>query len=343
MNLSRLTFSLLIAIASISILVVGKEFIIPMILALFIWFLIKEIRNFAGKIPFIGTKSPKWLLSILSSIVLFGILGFVVNILVDNINNLTNNLSDYEKNLSILNDRIIISYHINVLDMWSNYVGEFDFSNILTELLNSITDLFGNTFMIALYVLFLFFEESAFTPKLKALYPNNDKLIDASATLEKINKSISKYITLKTIVSIITGTASYIALAIIGVDTPLFWAFLIFILNYIPTIGSLIATVFPATIALLQFGDLSHFFYVLGVIGVIQVIVGNIIEPKMMGNTLNVSSLVVILSLSFWGMIWGITGMVLSVPITVIIIILFSQFPSTKSIAIILSEKGKID
>ena len=343
MNLSRLTFSLLIAIASISILVVGKEFIIPMILALFIWFLIKEIRNFAGKIPFIGTKSPKWLLSILSSIVLFGILGFVVNILVDNINNLTNNLSDYEKNLSILNDQIIISYQINVLDMWPNYVGEFDFSNILTELLNSITDLFGNTFMIALYVLFLFFEESAFTPKLKALYQNNDKLIDASATLEKINKSISKYITLKTIVSIITGTASYIALAIIGVDTPLFWAFLIFILNYIPTIGSLIATVFPATIALLQFGDLSHFFYVLGVIGVIQVIVGNIIEPKMMGNTLNVSSLVVILSLSFWGMIWGITGMVLSVPITVIIIILFSQFPSTKLIAIILSEKGKID
>lgn len=343
MNLSRITFSLIIAIASISILIIGKEFIIPMILAMFIWFLIKEIRNFATRIPILGSKSPKWILSILSSLILFSAFGFVINILIGNINNLSNNITQYEKNLSLLNDQIIINYKINLMEMWSNYVGEFEFSTLLTELLNSITDLFGNAFMIALYVLFLFFEESAFSPKLKALYPDNSKLNDTSAMIEKINQSISKYITLKTIVSIITGAASYLALSIIGVDTPLFWAFLIFILNFIPTIGSLIATTFPATIALLQFGDLTHFFLVLGIIGLIQVIVGNILEPKMMGNTLNVSSLVVILSLSFWGMIWGITGMVLSVPITVILIILFSQFPSTKSIAIILSEKGKID
>jgi AI-2 transport protein TqsA len=343
MNLSRITFTLIIGIASISILVLGKEFIIPMILAIFIWFLIKEIRNFAAKTPFIGLKSPKWLLSILSTIILFSLFGIVINILIENINNLTNNISKYEKNLSILNEIIISKYKINIIDMWSNYMGEFDFTTLLTQLLNSITELFGNAFMIGLYILFLFFEESAFTPKLKALYPNSSKLSDATSTIEKINKSISKYITLKTVVSIITGSTSYLALTIIGVDTPLFWAFLIFILNYIPTIGSLIATIFPATIALLQFGDLTHFFFVLGVIGAIQIVVGNIIEPKMMGNSLNVSSLVVILSLSFWGIIWGITGMVLSVPITVIIIILFSQFPSTKSIAILLSEKGEID
>lgn len=342
MNLSRITFALIITIASIAILVVGKNFIIPLILALFIWFLIKEIRNFAAKIPFIGTKSPKWLLSILSTLVLFSLFGIMINILIDNINNLTNNISDYEKNLSILNNQIMINYKVNFMEMWSNYIGEFDFTELLKELLNSLTELFGNAFMIGLYVLFLFFEESAFTPKLKALYPNQVQLQDTSTTLAKINKSISKYITLKTVVSIITGTASYIALAIIGIDTPIFWAFLIFILNYIPTIGSLIATLFPATIALLQFGDLTHFFVVLGIIGAIQVVVGNIIEPRMMGNTLNVSSLVVILSLSFWGMIWGVTGMVLSVPITVIIIILFSQFPTTKSIAVLLSEKGDV-
>lgn len=342
MNLSRIAFSLIISISVIAILVIGKDFIIPMILALFIWFLIKEIRNYAGKIPFIGKKSPKWLLSILSTLILFSLFGFVINILIDNINNLTNNISDYEKNVEQINNQLIIQFKVDFLEMWSNYIGEFDFSTLLKELLNSLTELFGNAFMIGLYVLFLFFEESAFTPKLKALYPDKIKLNETSLTLEKINQSISKYITLKTIVSIITGTASYIALSIIGVDTPLFWAFLIFILNYIPTIGSLIATLFPATIALLQFGDMTHFFTVLGVIGIIQVIVGNIIEPKMMGNTLNVSSLVVILSLSFWGIVWGVTGMVLSVPITVIIIIMFSQFKSTKAIAILLSEKGNI-
>jgi len=343
MNLNKIAFSLIISISVITILVVGKDFIIPMILALLIWFLIKEIRNYAGKLPLIGKKSPKWLLSILSTLILFSVFGFVINVLIGNINNLTNNIDDYEKNVNQINSQLITQFKVDFLSMWSNYIGEFDFTSLLKDLLNSLTDLFGNAFMIGLYVLFLFFEESAFTPKLKALYPNQLKREETSVTLEKINTSISKYITLKTIVSIITGTASYIALSIIGVDTPLFWSFLIFILNYIPTIGSLIATLFPATIALLQFGDLTHFFVVLGVIGFIQVIVGNIIEPKMMGNTLNVSSLVVILSLSFWGLIWGITGMVLSVPITVIIIILFSQFESTKAIAILLSEKGQIN
>ena len=94
--------------------------------------------------------------------------------------------------------------------------------------------------------------------------------------------------------------------------------------------------------ALLQFADINTALLVLAAVGAVQVIVGNIIEPKIMGNSLNVSSLVVLLALSFWGAIWGITGMVLSVPITVILVILFGQFPSTRNIAIFLSDKGKL-
>lgn len=123
----------------------------------------------------------------------------------------------------------------------------------------------------------------------------------------------------------------------------MFWAFLIFILNFIPTIGSLIATLFPALFCLLQFGEFSQFATVLTVVGSIQLLVGNIIEPKVMGNSLNLSPLVALISLSFWGTLWGITGMVLSIPITVIIVIILSQFNYTKPIAILLSEKGKLN
>ena len=143
-------------------------------------------------------------------------------------------------------------------------------------------------------------------------------------------------------VSFLTGFLSYIALAIIGIDAPLFWALLIFLLNFIPTIGSLIATIFPMIFCLLQFGELSQGIMVLIFVGAIQILVGNIIEPKVMGNSMNISPLVTILSLSFWGAVWGITGMILSVPITVILIIIFAQFNSTKRAAILLSEKGKV-
>ncbi len=130
---------------------------------------------------------------------------------------------------------------------------------------------------------------------------------------------------------------------IIGVDFAFFWAFLIFLLNYIPTIGSLIATFFPATVALLQFGAYTEALLVLIIIGTIQVIVGNVIEPKIMGKSLNISSLVVLLALSFWGTIWGVVGMILSVPITVMLIIVLARFPGTRSVAILLSEDGKIE
>jgi len=143
-------------------------------------------------------------------------------------------------------------------------------------------------------------------------------------------------------VSLITGVLSYIALIIIGIDFAFFWAFIIFLLNFIPTIGSLVATLFPAIMALLQLGSLQSALTVLAAIGAIQIVIGNLIEPKIMGNSLNISSLVVLLALTFWGSVWGIVGMLISVPITVMMIIVFAQFPKTRSIAILLSENGEV-
>jgi len=342
MNITRIASGIFIAMSVIALLILGEDFILPLILAVLIWFLIKEIRKVLSKIPFIGSKIPKWVLSVLATFMLFVISGLMIGMVVENIESLSQNVDIYQTNFEIINEKFETEYDINFSELFSTYLGDYDFSTIFNSLLNSITDLFSRTFVIGFYVLFLFFEENVFRRKLQYLYPERTKFEDVSVTLDRISFAISKYISLKTLVSLITGVSSFIALVVIGVDTPMFWAFLIFVLNFIPVVGSLIAVLFPATIALFQFGDLTHFFMVLGIIGFIQLIVGNIIEPKIMGNSLNVSSLVVILSLSFWGMIWGITGMVLSVPITVIMIIFFAQFPTTRSLAIILSDKGDV-
>lgn len=98
----------------------------------------------------------------------------------------------------------------------------------------------------------------------------------------------------------------------------------------------------PSFIALIQFSSYSHFFLVLALIGAVQIAVGNLIEPKIMGQTLNISPLVVIIALTFWGALWGVLGMILSVPITVMLIIVFAQFESTKNVAILLSARGKV-
>ncbi len=164
-----------------------------------------------------------------------------------------------------------------------------------------------------------------------------------SGIIGRIERSVAKYLGLKALMSLITGALSYVVLLIIGIDSPVFWAFLIFMLNFIPTIGSLVATVFPAIFCLLQFGEFMLGLMVLLFVGAVQVLVGNVLEPKLMGNSMNLSALVTIIALSFWGSVWGVTGMILSIPITVIMVIVFSQFPTTRPIAILLSERGKIE
>jgi AI-2 transport protein TqsA len=146
---------------------------------------------------------------------------------------------------------------------------------------------------------------------------------------------------IKSLMSLLTGTLSYFVLLFIGIDAPFFWAFLIFLLNYIPAIGSLIATLFPTIFAMLQFGDITHPILVLTIVGSIQVVIGNLLEPRVMGNNLNISTLVVFITLTVWGAIWGVIGMLLSVPVTVIMILILSEIPSTRGIAILLSKRGE--
>jgi predicted PurR-regulated permease PerM len=143
--------------------------------------------------------------------------------------------------------------------------------------------------------------------------------------------------------SVLTGVLSSIVLYFIGVDYPVFWGFIIFLTNYIPNIGALIGVLFPATLALVQFDTSWQFIAVIVALGGIQFILGNVVEPRLMGNSLNLSGLAIVLALGIWGAIWGITGMLLAVPITVMLMIIFAQFPATRPLAVLLSSDGKVD
>jgi predicted PurR-regulated permease PerM len=329
-------------IAIVITLIYGQSLLQPFIFALLLWFIVRKIRHGLNKVSFINKYFPSWLKSLIPSIILISIFTFISKLLMANINNLAQSYPIYEQNVETMIAQINEALQMNLVDYFKSNAGEFDFGTILKSIFKSLSDLLSNAFIILIYALFIFLEEANFNTKLKAVFSDKKQFNALNHVLDQIEKSITSYIGLKTLVSFITGLASYIALLFIGIDAPLFWAFLIFLLNYIPTIGSLIGTLFPAVFCLLQFGDFNSCLLVLGVVGGIQVIVGNLLEPKLMGNTLNISSFVAIFALSFWGALWGITGMLLSVPITVIMVIIFSHFNSTKAIAILLSEKGNI-
>jgi len=342
MKASRITNSLLIAFAVVLIFLYGKNLIQPFFVALIFWFLIKEIRDVLNKVKFINEKIPNTILNILGFAAIFAIIGAVAKILALNIQQLSAELPVYQKNITKVTQVINTNFNIDIISSLKEFLGEYEYTNLLSGLFKSLTDLFGDAFLIIIYTLFLLLEEPFFSKKIKAIYVKKEDLNEVNEVLAQIDKSIGRYLSLKTLISLLTGILSYIALIFIGIDAPLFWAFLIFLMNYIPTVGSLIATVFPAMFAMLQFGELMPGVWALVVVGAIQLVVGNFIDPKLTGSSLNVSPLVVLIGLAFWGAIWGIIGMILSVPITVMMIVIFSEFPSTRGIAILLSKDGSI-
>lgn len=342
MESSKRIYIFLILITVVVILIYAQSIIIPFILSILFWFLIRVIKKILSKVKFFRIW-PKWILTIFSSILLLSILVLAVEMITKNIQHLSETMPVYEANVNKLIDSLNAHFNIDLGTLLSDFAKDLEFGNILSKIFSALTGLFGDAFTVLLYLVFLLLEEPIFPKKIKAMYPEKERFEQVNGLISKIDFSIGNYVALKTVVSLLTGFLSYFALLFIGIDAPLFWAFLIFILNFIPTIGSLIATIFPAVFALLQFGEFTPGILVLAIVGSIQLIIGNLVEPRLMGNTLNISPLVVFLTLSVWGVMWGVTGMLLSVPITVILIIIMSEFESTRSFAILLSQRGKLN
>lgn len=210
------------------------------------------------------------------------------------------------------------------------------FLQYLGGFLGQVGVLVGDAFLILLTVIFILAEQSSFPAKLRAILPNPDKSL---AQFSSISENVRRYLVIKTVVSFITGVGVTIVLLIIGVDYPLLWGFLAFMLNYVPTVGSYIAAVPAVLLALVQLGPVPCVFTIAGY-AIVNVLIGNVIEPRFMGRGLGLSTLVVFVSLVFWGYVLGIVGTLLSVPLTMIVKIILAGDEDTRWIAVLLGTEA---
>jgi len=342
MKLNSITSWLLATTIIFFALIYGQAIIIPFIIAILIWFIVKKTRNLLDKNHIIEKYVPSWFKTILASFVIFLGIFTVGKILSSSIENLAESYSLYAENIDVISIRINEILNVDLSSELTNFIQNFDFASHLRGFFNSISELLSNMVMIIFYVIFIFIEESLIEHKIQLIFTKEKQYASVQSTLRKVDKSMSSYISLKSLISLTSTTLSYFILLAVGIESPLFWAFLIFMLNFIPSVGPIIGTLLPALFSLIQFGEFLPFLIILIGVGTVAMLVGSLIEPRIMGNTLNISALVAILSLALWGSIWGIIGMFLSVPITVAMIIVLSQFSSTRPIAILLSEKGGV-
>jgi AI-2 transport protein TqsA len=201
----------------------------------------------------------------------------------------------------------------------------------------------GSAGIVIVYVVFLLLEQSIFERKLHALLRDPGRAERLHRLLARIARQIQGYLWVKTLSSLLAGTVSFAIMWTVGVDFAAFWALVIFLLNFIPIIGALLGVTFPSLLALVQFEALGPFLVTSLALAGAQFVVSNLIEPRLMGRKLHLSPLVIILSLAFWGGLWGVVGMILCIPIMVIVMIICAHFAPTRPIAIVLSSDGEID
>lgn len=197
--------------------------------------------------------------------------------------------------------------------------------------------------LVSVYVLFLLVDQVFFPDKLRALLPDPARRARVEALFRRLAGSIRSYLWVMTKVSLLTAGLSYLVMRFVGMDQAAFWAVTIFFLNFIPTVGSILGTVLPVAFAALQFQALGPVALILVGIGSVQVVVGNIVLPRMAGKSLNISLFVTIFSLFFWGALWGVTGMFVALPLTAMILLTLAQFEATRPVAVLLSRTGEVD
>ena len=339
----RATLLFLSSMALIALLYVTRDLLTPFALAIFIWLIIDA---FARWMDNLSSKFPYWLaltIAILTVVALM--LGFIF-VIVDTVGDVVQDAPRYEKRLGE-----IFSWIAEKTGRENMTFASLNESFGITEKLQgglatfaaSVQGVLSQFFLIAMYVVFLFAAQSSFPKKMDDLFPDSEKRSQAAKVGDRIRESIEKYLSVQTIISLMQTVISYIGMTALGLDNALFWALVIFVLNYIPIVGGLAAVALPCIFAIVQFDSLGQ----VGILALIlfgaQTVIGNTIQPKMMGDSMNMSALVVILALSVWTALWGGVGAFLSAPLTVIIMIILAQFPSTRWIAVLLSADGNPD
>ncbi len=320
----------------------GKNFFIPLVIALIAVYLIHALSRAIQHLPVLGRFLPGPVAVILSFVTIF-FLGYgLFSLVADNALSVANKAPEYQARLLQIQGDLFHKFGWEQPQSVGDVFRSLNLREVFTTVATSLASLLGNLTLIFLYSLFLLIELRYLPAKLKALFPDPHRQELVAEMLQRIDKDIQTYVGVKTLVSLITGLLSYIIMRIVGLDFAEFWALLIFVLNFIPTIGSIFSTLFPSLLALVQFEALGPILLVAIGITAVQQLMGSIIEPNIMGQSLNLSPLVVIISLILWGSLWGIVGMFLCVPITVILVIILGNFERTRWVAILLSKNGSL-
>lgn len=316
----------------------------PFLLAMLLFYVVAPIFTFLR-----GKKVP---LSLCLAIVIFG--AFIVFYLagltvVSQIDVFNARLPDYEQRIGDLVEKTMTGVGLSpemLGDIWSRYSetagekGLQSLGEIARKMAGGAFTVLANLMMTLFFLVFILLDFENFRARVEWGF-GEQRATDLLEVLDRINHGIQTYLNLKTLISLGTAVLVYVTLVIFGVDFAILWAALTFILNFIPTFGSIVATIPPVLVALVSFVNPVWALVLALVLVGVQTVIGNVVEPKLVSKELNLSPVVILLSLVYWGWVWGVFGMFIAVPATSALRIILEQFDLTRGLAVLMSDYRK--
>ncbi len=324
------------------LLVIGQSIILPVITAIILVYVLEWTVAQFQRLPLVSAL-PHILLR-MAALVIFGVVLYALSVVVSStVHDMIALAPTYEENIKGLISQLETSLGLppqSILDeAVSATLGLIDVQTFLRAILGGATTAGASAFMVVLYAAFLLAERGQLSTKLFAAFPERAQAAQLEETVNDINRKIGEYLAVKTLINAILAAACWGVMALLGTDFALFWAIAIGLANYIPYVGSWVGVLFPVVLSAAQTGSLWQTLLLASLLTAAQIVVGSVLEPRMIGRQLNLSPFVVILALSLWSSLWGLAGAILAVPMTSILVIILAQYPATRPLTVLVSDR----
>ncbi|MGE3647850.1 MAG: AI-2E family transporter [Reyranellaceae bacterium] len=342
MNLQRAAHWTIVIAATVYLLIVGRSLMLPLILALVLWYMVDALADAIERPPRLGIKIPRLVALPAAILMMGGLLWVLGRTITTNVTAVIAAGPSYQVRLQSLIEHAWARATDQPAPTLAELVGRISIADTLGDVASAVAGLVSVAGIVLVYTGFLFVEAGHFRRKLTLMFTDPAQEARMLSVLDRISRDIRIYIRIKTTLAALTSALAYVLMAGVGVDFAGFWAVMMFFFYFIPTIGSILAIIAPTLLTLVQFDSITPFLIVLFTVGPLQIVMANVVEPAMLGRSLNLSALVVIISLMVWGTIWGVVGMFLCVPIMVVMLIVLSNFETTRPVAVLLSADGRL-
>jgi predicted PurR-regulated permease PerM len=338
---------LVIAVIIGSLLIFGRDVLIPLAIAFLVWNFINALatvyQRWAPRVSPPLRRGSRSLALLASTATVISVIVLVVQLVADSVAQLADNAPAFRQSLREGLPPFLEAFGIDAPKLVDSTLASLNAEDLLARTATALTATAGNAGLITVYVVFLLFEQQSFERKLDRLFEDPRHALQTRRILEQIEGRIETYLRIKTLISLLTGAVTYVVLTAFSIDYAGFWAVWTFLLNYIPNIGSTVAVILPTLASLGQYNDWLLTATLGLFLGGLQFTIGNFVEPRLMGPRVNLSPFVIILSLAVWGTVWGVAGLFLCVPLTMVVVIICAQIPATRPIAVLLSADGRLE